>query len=283
MNKLIDGRKIAEKIKEEVKLEIKKLEQKKIKACLAVVTVGEDRASKVYVKNKKKSCLEAGINFKHVELDEKISQNELIDEVKKLNEDEFVNGIIVQLPLPKKFNENLILNAINSKKDVDGLTNSNVVKIFNSNEGILPCTPCGIVDLIKSTGEEISGKHCVIVGRSRIVGKPLALILLNLNATVTICHSKTANLSEITKTADVLISAVGKAKLIKGDFVKEGAIAIDVGISRNEEGLIVGDFDFLEVEKKAKFLTPVPGGVGPMTVAKLMENVVKAVKLQKEI
>ena len=287
MSKIIDGRKIANEIKNSAKFEVEKLRKKGIELSLAVVTVGENKASQIYVANKKKSCLEVGINFKHVKLNEAISQEELIEEIKKLNEDFLINGIIVQLPLPAKFNSNLVLNSINPKKDVDCLTNSNISKIYNFdydfNLNFLPCTPHGILKLINSTKTKIEGKHCVVVGRSRIVGKPLALILLKLGATVTICHSKTYNLSEISKQADILISAVGQPNLIKGNFVKKGAIAIDVGISRIEGKKIVGDFNFEEVACVAEFLTPVPGGVGPMTVAMLIENVVKAAKLQNRI
>ena len=276
MDKIIDGKKIAEGIREEVRGEVLKLKEKGISPALSVVLVGESPASLVYIKNKEKACLEAGIIFDLVKLPESATQEELIRKVAELNNDEKVQGILVQLPLPKQIDEQKIVETIDPQKDVDGFHRENIGKMFLGAEGFLPGTPAGIVELLKKSQIEMAGKRCVIVGRSNIVGKPLALLLLREDATVTICHSRTEKLAEICREADILISAVGKSGMIGEDFVKEGAVVIDVGINRDEEGKLRGDIDFEKVLPKVSKITPVPGGVGPMTIAMLLKNVVKA-------
>ncbi len=280
MGVVIDGRNIANSLKNAVKKEVGFLKLQGANVCLAVVLVGKNPASLVYVKNKKKCCEELGICSKEVFLKEDVSQNELMEVIEKLNKDGSVNGILVQLPLPAHLDEYEVINAINPKKDVDCFNSLNVGKLFTGSSVFEPCTPAGIVDLIKLTGIEIAGKHCVILGRSNIVGKPLAIIMLQQNATVTVCHSKTFNLKEHTKNADILVAAVGVANFVGEDMVKEGAVVIDVGINRLSNGKLCGDVNFSEVKRKASFITPVPGGVGPVTIAKLMENTLKSYKLQ---
>ena len=275
MVKIIDGKKIAEEIKQELKKDISALAKKGIIPALAVVLVGEDNASQIYVKNKERVAKELGINSQIIKLGDKTSQEELEKIIKKLNQDKNIHGILVQLPLPAQLDEKRIINLIDPAKDVDCFHPENIGKMFIGNARFLPCTPAGIIELLKKSQIKISGEKITIVGRSNIVGKPLALMLLNENATVTICHSKTKNLKAETLQADILISAVGKAGLITADMVKKGATVIDVGINRNAEGKLVGDVDFKEVSKIASAITPVPGGVGPMTVAMLMKNVVK--------
>ena len=283
MAEIIDGKKISIKLKEKVKEEVYLLKEKKISVCLAVVLVGKDPASKIYVKNKKLTCEELGIVSREILLDEKITQEDLIEIIKKLNSDVFVNGILVQLPLPKHINEKEIINIIDPLKDVDCFNVKNVGKILTDDFGFLPCTPAGVVDLIESTKVEITGKNCTIIGRSNIVGKPLFMLMLKKNTTVSICHSKTFDLKWHTKNADILIAAMGRPNFVKKDMVKKNAIVIDVGINRLDSGKIVGDVDFDDVFDVASYITPVPGGVGPMTIAKLMQNTLIAAKLQNGI
>lgn len=283
-NKIIDGTKIAENIKEEIKQKILKLSNNQ-KPCLAVIIVGENSASKIYVKNKEKACKKCGIESIKYELSENTTEKELIELIKKLNEDAKINGILVQLPLPKHINEKNILLSINPDKDVDCFHPVNIGNMFignfNIDKSLLPCTPKGCLKLIKSVlGNDLSGKKACVIGRSNIVGKPISQLLLNENCTVKIVHSKTKNLKEECLWADILIVAIGKEKFITEDMIKDGAIIIDVGINRNENGLC-GDVDFENAIKKVSYITPVPGGVGPMTVACLMENVYNAFLKQK--
>lgn len=279
MARIIDGKKIAEDMKQELKKDILALAEKGIVPTLAVVLVGDDNASQIYVKNKERVAKELGINSQVIKLEKNISQEELEKTIEKLNQDKNIHGILAQLPLPAHLEARKIASLISPVKDVDCFHPENIGKLFLGNPRFLPCTPAGIVELLKKNNIKISGEKIVIVGRSNIVGKPLALMLLNENATVTICHSKTKNLKTETLRADILISAVGKAGLITADMVKKGATVIDVGINRNAEGKLVGDADFKEVEKIAGAITPVPGGVGPMTVMMLMRNVVIAVDI----
>lgn len=274
---LIDGKAVSAAVKERIKKEI---EEKGLKIGLAVVIVGNDQASRVYVNNKKKACEFCGITSYEYALPENTAEEELLALVDKLNADSKVNGILVQLPLPKQIDEKRIIEHINPMKDVDAFNAVNVGKIMIGDYAFLPCTPAGVMELIKSTGTEISGKECVVIGRSNIVGKPMAMLLLHENATVTICHSRTKNLNEVCSRADILVSAVGKAGFVTSDMVKEGAVVIDVGMNRNLEGKLCGDVDFENVKDKCSFITPVPGGVGPMTIAMLMENTLRAGKLQ---
>ncbi|WP_058485212.1 bifunctional methylenetetrahydrofolate dehydrogenase/methenyltetrahydrofolate cyclohydrolase FolD [Defluviitalea phaphyphila] len=278
---IIDGKKISQDIKDELKKEVEELNKKEIYPGLAVVLVGNNPASKVYVSNKKKACEYIGIRSFSYELPEETSEEELLNLIDVLNKDEKVNGILVQLPLPKHINEKKILLAINPKKDVDCFHPYNVGLItIGDLDGFLPCTPAGIIELIKRTNIDIEGKKCVVVGRSNIVGKPVSLLLLSNNGTVEICHSRTKNLSGICKEADILVAAIGKPKFITADMIKEGAVLIDVGINRLENGKLCGDIDFENCKEKAKAITPVPGGVGPMTIAMLMKNCVKAALMQ---
>lgn len=276
MARIIDGKKIAEDMKQELKKDILALAEKGIVPTLAVVLVGDDNASQIYVKNKERVAKELGINSQVIKLEKNISQEELEKTIEKLNQDKNIHGILAQLPLPAHLEARKIASLISPVKDVDCFHPENIGKLFLGNPRFLPCTPAGIVELLKKNNIKISGEKIVIVGRSNIVGKPLALMLLNENATVTICHSKTKNLKTETLRADILISAVGKAGLITADMVKKGATVIDVGINRNAEGKLTGDVDFEEVKKIAGAITPVPGGVGPMTVVMLMRNVVKS-------
>lgn len=242
--------------------------------------MGNNQASRVYVNNKKKACDFCGITSYEYALPEETTEEQLLELVDKLNGDKKVNGILVQLPLPKQIDEKKIIERISPEKDVDAFNAVNVGKIMIGDYAFLPCTPAGVMELIHSTGTEISGKECVVIGRSNIVGKPMAMLLLHENATVTICHSKTANLKEVCRRADILVSAVGKAGFVTEDMVKEGAVVIDVGMNRNAEGKLCGDVDFDNVKDKCAYITPVPGGVGPMTIAMLMENTLRAKKLQ---
>ncbi len=278
--KIIDGKAVSAQIKEEVKNEIITLGEKGIKSCLAVVIVGDDSASKVYVRNKKIACEACGINSKEFALPATTTQNELLELIDNLNNDPVVNGILVQLPLPKGLDEEAVIATISPEKDVDAFHEKNVGRIMIGNYNFLPCTPAGVMELIKSTGVDVCSKNCVVVGRSNIVGKPMAMLLLHQNGTVTICHSKTKNLKEICKSADILVAAVGRAKFITADMVGEGSVVIDVGMNRDENGKLCGDVDYDEVSKIASFITPVPGGVGPMTIAMLMKNTLAATKLQ---
>ncbi|WP_039764483.1 MULTISPECIES: bifunctional methylenetetrahydrofolate dehydrogenase/methenyltetrahydrofolate cyclohydrolase FolD [unclassified Caldicellulosiruptor] len=282
--KIIDGKKIAQRIKEEVKSEIEKLKEKGIESTLAVVIVGSDPASRSYVNSKKRTCSELGINSIEYALDNTTTQEQLEDLIEKLNQDPKINGILVQLPLPKGLDESRVCKKILPQKDVDGFHPMNVGMVTTGIDfefAIKPCTPFGIIELLKQENIEIKGKHAVVIGRSNIVGKPLALLFLRENATVTICHSYTKDLKDICKTADILVAAVGKPKFVTADMVKEGAVVIDVGINRDETTKkIVGDVDFETVRKVASYITPVPGGVGPMTVAMLMKNTLFATLLQ---
>ncbi len=273
---IMDGREVASKIKEEIKNEISLLSNK---LTLCVVQVGDDEASNIYIKQKEKLANELGINFIHKKYND-ISEELLEEEIIKLNEDKNITGIIIQLPIPDKYNTNKLINLIDPNKDVDGLTDYNKVKLYNNEEGIIPCTPLGILELLNHYNIDVKGKNIVIIGRSLLVSKPLFNLLLNKDATVTMCHSKTINLSSITKNADILISATGKPHLVTEDMIKDNAVIIDVGISRID-GKLCGDVDFENVSKKASYITPVPGGVGPMTVIMLMKNILNAYKKQK--
>ena len=278
MAQLIDGKQISKEIKEELKIEVEHLKQQGREICLAVVQVGNDPASTVYVNNKKKACAYIGIRSESYELPETITERELLELVERLNADEKVSGILVQLPLPKTLNEERILRAISPEKDVDGFHPVSVGRLWLGEKGFLSCTPAGIIQLLKRSGISIEGKECVVVGRSNIVGKPMAALLLRENATVTIAHSKTCNLKEVTKRADILIAAVGQQKMIDDTYIKEGAVVIDVGMHRDAQNKLCGDVDFEKVKDKASAITPVPGGVGPMTIAMLMNNCVETAR-----
>lgn len=277
MTQIIDGKKISAEIKDELKVKAAALKEQGIEITLAVIQVGNDPASSVYVGNKKKACEYIGIRSLAYELPEETTQEELISIVEKLNTDASVNGILVQLPLPKHIDEDTIIKTISPQKDVDGFHPQSVGALFIGQKGFVSCTPAGIVQLLKRSGIELEGKECVIIGRSNIVGKPMALLMLRENATVTICHSRTKNLKEVAKRADILIVAIGKPLFVNKDFVKEGAVVIDVGIHRNENNKLCGDVDYEEVFPLVSAITPVPGGVGPMTIAMLMNNCVEAV------
>ena len=275
---LIDGKKISAKVKDECKERVAK---ENMDVTLAVIQVGNDPASTVYVGNKKKACEYVGIHSLSYELSEETTEEELLALVEKLNADDTVNGILVQLPLPSHINEDKVIQTISPKKDVDGFHPQSVGALSIGQPGFVSCTPAGIIQLLKRSGVVIDGKECVIVGRSNIVGKPMAMLMLRENATVTVCHSHTKDLKEVTKRADILIVAIGKPKMITADYVKEGAVVIDVGIHRPEGGKLCGDVDFDSVEKTASAITPVPGGVGPMTIAMLMNHCVEAKGIQK--
>lgn len=276
MANLIDGRRISAEIKEELRLKVQKLKEKGITGALAVIQVGDDAASSVYVRNKKKACEFIGIDSLSYELPEQTTQEELLRLIHKLNQDHKVNGILVQLPVPKHIDENTIIKAISPDKDVDGFHPQSVGALMIGQRGFVSCTPAGIIQLLKRSGIPIEGKHCVVIGRSNIVGKPMALLMLRENATVTIAHSKTQHLREICKMADILIVAIGRREFIDASYVKEGAVVIDVGIHRDENNKLTGDVKFDEVEPICSAITPVPGGVGPMTIAMLMNNCVEA-------
>lgn len=284
MAQIIDGKAISAKVKEQVRLETQQLWEKHgIQPGLAVVIVGNDPASRVYVNNKKKACEAVGFQSFEYALPEETTQEELLELVETLNKERNVNGILVQLPVPKQIDDKAIINAIAPEKDVDAFHPANVGKIMIGEYAFLPCTPAGVMELIDSTGVGISGKRCVVIGRSNIVGKPMAMLLLHRSGTVTICHSRTQDLPSITREADILVAAVGKADFVTADMVKEGAVVIDVGMNRRENGKLCGDVDFAAVEPKASFITPVPGGVGPMTIAMLMKNTLTAAKMQNGI
>ncbi len=280
MAEIISGKVVSAKVKEDVRKETEILAEKGIKVGLAVVIVGDNPASRVYVNSKKKACEEVGFCSYEYALPEETTEKELLDLVDVLNKDEKVNGILVQLPLPKHISENAIINAISPEKDVDAFHPFNVGKIMIGDFAFLPCTPAGVMELIDSTGVEIAGKSCVVIGRSNIVGKPMSMLLLHRSGTVTVCHSKTKNIAEICRNADILVAAVGKPNFVTGDMVKEGAVVIDVGINRLENGKLCGDVNYEEAEKKASFITPVPGGVGPMTIAMLMKNTLTSAKIK---
>ena len=277
MAKIIDGKAISLAVKDEIKAKTAELASKGITATLAVILVGEDPASQVYVKNKKKACEYCGIRSLSYELPADTTEEKLLELIEELNAREDVNGILVQLPLPKGIDEDRVLDAISPDKDVDGFHPVNVGKLSIGKKGFVSCTPAGVIQLLKRSGIEISGKECVVVGRSNIVGKPMSMLLLKENGTVTVCHSRTKDLKEVTKRADILVVAIGKPKFIDASYVREGAVVIDVGIHRQEDGKLCGDVDYASVEPIASAITPVPGGVGPMTIAMLMYNCLASV------
>lgn len=278
MGQIIDGKAVSQSVKDSIKAEVAQLKQKGIEIGLAVVIVGDDPASKVYVRNKKLACEYVGFNSYEYALPAETTEQELLELVSKLNDDDKVDGILVQLPVPKHINDKVIIDNIRPDKDVDAFHPVNVGKIMIGDYSFLPCTPAGVMELIASTGTEISGRECVVIGRSNIVGKPQAMLLLHKNGTVTVCHSKTRNLADVTSRADILVAAVGRAKMITKEYIKEGAVVIDVGMNRDENGKLCGDVDFDDCKDKASFITPVPGGVGPMTIAMLMKNTLTAGK-----
>lgn len=282
MAQLIDGKQISKQIKDELKEEVKNLAAAGRHACLAVVQVGDDPASSVYVNNKKKACAYIGIESRSYELPDTTTEEELVAFVEELNSDDGVNGILVQLPLPSHIDEDRIIRTISPDKDVDGFHPVSVGRLWIGEKGFLSCTPAGIIQLLKRSGITIEGKECVIVGRSNIVGKPMAALLLRENGTVTVTHSRTKNLKEVTRRADILIVAIGKRQFITADYVKDGAVVIDVGMHRDENNHLCGDVDFADVEPHTSAITPVPGGVGPMTIAMLMNNCVETIRTQEE-
>ena len=281
MTKIIDGKAISKEIKDEVKKAVSSLKEQGITVSLAVIQVGNDPASGVYVGNKKKACEYCGIESVSYELAEETTQDELLTLIEKLNKDEKINGILVQLPLPKHMDEDAVIKAIAPIKDVDGFHPQSVGALCIGQPGFVSCTPAGIIELLKRSNVEIAGKECVVIGRSNIVGKPMAILLLRENGTVTITHSRTKDLKEVTKRADILVVAIGKPKMITREYVKEGAVVIDVGIHRNENNKLCGDVDFDDVAPVCSAITPVPGGVGPMTIAMLMKNCLTSVALMQ--
>lgn len=280
MTKIINGKEISAAVKERIKDEVTSLREQGIEVGLAVIIVGEDPASKVYVANKEKACEQLGINSYKYALPEETTNEELLELVKKLNNDDKVNGILCQLPLPKHLDESLIINSIVPEKDVDAFHPHNVGKIMIGDFDFLPCTPAGVIEMLKYSNIDMTGKKCVVVGRSNIVGKPMSMLLLHNNATVTVCHSRTKNLKDECAAADILVVAIGRAKFVTADMVKEGAVVIDVGMNRDENGKLCGDVDYDAVFDKVSAITPVPGGVGPMTIAMLMQNTLTAAKKQ---
>lgn len=280
MYQIIDGKELAKKTREELRIKCDKLKEKGIIPKLAVILVGDDSASKVYVKNKSKACVDVGIQFEEILLDKNTTMDKLLETIDDLNSREDIKGILLQSPIPKGLNIQQAFEKIDYRKDVDGFNPINVGKLMIGKDCFISCTPYGIIKMLEDYNIQIEGKHAVVIGRSNIVGKPLSQLLLNKNATVTICHSKTKNIAEITKTADILISAVGRINMVTADMVKEGAVVIDVGMNTNEDGKLVGDVDFENVKEKASYITPVPGGVGPMTIAMLMNNVIKACEME---
>lgn len=280
MAQIIDGKIVSAQVRADAAHEVEQLKEQGIHPGLAVVIVGDDPASRVYVNNKKRACAEIGIHSEEYALRAETTQEELLNLVENLNHKKEINGILVQLPLPKHLDEKAVIKAIDPIKDVDAFHAENVGRIMIGDFHFLPCTPAGVMELLRSANIEISGKHCVVIGRSNIVGKPMAMLLLHQNGTVTICHSKTKNLAEVCRNADILVAAVGIPKFVKADMVKPGAVVIDVGMDRDENGKLCGDVDFAQVEPIASYITPVPGGVGPMTIAMLMKNTITAAKLQ---
>ena len=280
--KIIDGKAISTQIKDELKEKVAAYKAEGVEITLAVIQVGNDPASSVYVGNKKKACEYIGVNSQAYELPEETTQEELLEIIDKLNKDDKVNGILVQLPLPKHIDETSVINAISPKKDVDGFHPVSVGNLSIGQKGFVSCTPAGIIQLLKRSNIDIAGKECVVIGRSNIVGKPVSLLMLRENATVTICHSGTKNLKEVASKADILIVAIGKPKFVTAEYVKEGAVVIDVGIHRNENNKLCGDVDYDDVVDKVSAITPVPGGVGPMTIAMLMHNCVDSVNIASE-
>lgn len=283
MAQIIDGKAVSQFVKDEVKKEVAQLNEKGVTVGLAVIIVGNDPASRTYVNNKKKACEATGIISEEYALPEDTTMEELLALIRELNAKKSINGILCQLPLPKQLDEKVIIENIDPIKDVDAFHAVNTGHIMIGDYSFLPCTPAGIMEMLKYYNIEIEGKECVVIGRSNIVGKPMAMLLLQKNGTVTVCHSRTKNLKEITSRADILVAAVGKPYFVTADMVKDGAVVIDVGMDRNKEGKLCGDVDFAEVEKKASYITPVPGGVGPMTIATLMKNTVTAAKIQNGI
>lgn len=278
---LINGKELAKSIRDNLRNEVEEMKKNNIFPKLAVIMVGEDKASKVYVKNKSKACEEVGVEYEEFLLNEDTTMDELLDLIHKLNSDKNIHGILLQSPIPKHLDINEAFKEIATEKDVDGFNPINVGKLSLNQDCFVSCTPYGIIKMLEAYNIPMEGAHAVIIGRSNIVGKPLLQCLLNKNATVTVCHSKTKDIKKATENADIVIAALGKPNFIKADMVKEGAVVIDVGINRTEDGKIVGDVDFEEVSKKASYITPVPGGVGPMTIAMLMTNVIKAAKTNK--
>ena len=280
---IIDGKKVSAQVKEQVAEETRELKAKGITPGLAVILVGDDPASRVYVNNKKKACELVGFKSEEYALPATTTQEELLDLVEELNNRKDINGILCQLPLPKGLDDNAVIEAISPLKDVDAFHKQNVGRIMIGDYDFLPCTPAGIMEMLRAYDISVDGKKCVVIGRSNIVGKPMAMLLLHENGTVTICHSHTKNLKEITSEADILVAAIGKAKFVKADMVKKNAVVIDVGMNRDEKGKLCGDVDFEDVKDKCSYITPVPGGVGPMTIATLMKNTLKAAKLQNNL
>lgn len=280
MAKILDGKAVSAAVKQEVKTEVAALAAQGISVGLAVIIVGDNPASRTYVNNKKKACAEAGIVSEEYALPETTTQEDLLDLIDTLNKKDSIHGILCQLPLPKGLDEKAVIAAINPEKDVDAFHAINVGRIMIGDYSFLPCTPAGIMEMLKYYDIPIAGKECVVIGRSNIVGKPMAMLLLQQNGTVTICHSKTVDLADVTRRADILVAAVGIPKFVTADMVKEGAVVVDVGMDRDENGKLCGDVDFAAVEPKASYITPVPGGVGPMTIATLLKNTVTAAKLQ---
>lgn len=283
MANIIDGKAVSAQVKEKIRQEVEQLKGQGVEIGLAVVIVGDDPASQVYVRNKEKACEAVGFNSFKYALPAETTEEELLSLVDKLNNDDRVDGILVQLPLPKHLNDKIIIDNIRPDKDVDAFHPVNVGKIMIGDYSFLPCTPAGVMELIDSTGVEVAGKECVVIGRSNIVGKPQAMLLLHRSGTVTVCHSKTQNLKEVCSRADILVAAVGRPKMITSEYVKEGAVVIDVGMDRDENGKLCGDVDFEDCKEKAGYITPVPGGVGPMTIAMLMKNTLTAGKMHKGI
>ena len=281
---IIDGKKVSAEVKEEVRKQVEQLQAEHgITPGLAVVIVGDDPASRVYVNNKKKACEVVGFKSEEYALPAETTQEELLELVHTLNEKKDINGILVQLPLPKHLDDKAVIEAINPQKDVDAFHAVNVGKIMLGEYDFLPCTPAGVMEMLHNYNIDVNGKNCVVIGRSNIVGKPMAMLLLHENATVTICHSRTQNLAEVCARADILVAAVGKPKFVTPNMVKEGAVVIDVGMDRDENGKLCGDVDFEAVKEKCSYITPVPGGVGPMTIAMLMKNTIKAAKIQNNL
>lgn len=280
---LIDGKEVSAHVKQQVKQRVEQLRQQGIEPCLAVIIVGDDPASRVYVNNKKKACAATGIKSLEFALPAETTQQELLALIDRLMKDDSVNGILCQLPLPGHIDEKAVIDAIKAEKDVDGFSNENVGKIWLGDYDISPCTPMGVIELLDYYGISVEGKNCVIVGRSNIVGKPMAALLLERNGTVTVCHSRTKELARFTAAADILVAAVGKAKFITADMVKLGAVVIDVGMNRLPDGKLCGDVDFDSVKEKCSYITPVPGGCGPMTIAVLMKNTLAACEKQNGI
>lgn len=283
MAKIIDGKALAQSIKENIALEVAALKEKGATPGLAVILVGDDPASKVYVNNKKKACAQVGIYSEEYLLPADTDEKTLLDLIAKLNADKNISGVLLQAPIPPHLDYRKISETISPDKDVDAFHPYNVGKIMIGDFDFVPCTPAGVIELIKSTGTEIAGKNCVVIGRSNIVGKPQAMLLLKENGTVTVCHSKTKDIASFTRGADILVVAVGRAGFVNGDMIKPGAVVIDVGMNRNAEGKLCGDVDFASAEPVASYITPVPGGVGPMTVTMLLKNTVKAAKLANGI